>query len=276
MPPICIDAHVHIHPCFRLEELLHCACRNFRAEEQKTGAAQAARFLFLTESAGAESFAGLAAGAAAGRAVSADLCIQHTPETAVLRCDTSSGASMFLVAGRQIVTAEGLELLALGHGGPVADGQPIRKVLAQLASQSCLRVLPWGVGKWLGTRGKLVQTLVREVQDPGFFLGDNGNRPFFWPLPTLFAEARQRGIRNLPGSDPLPFPGQERKVGGFGLRLLGSIDLLRPFASLCALLQDPAVPLHPFGHPERLSPFLRHQVRMRLRKTSPAITTLSA
>ena len=106
-----------------------------------------------------------------------------------------------------------------------------------------------------------------------FFLGDNGNRPFFWPLPALFARAASRGIRNLAGSDPLPFPGQENKVGSFGVRLSGRIDPLRPFSSLRSLLRNPEVPLYPYGRSERLYPFVRHQIGMRLRKGSTTTAT---
>ncbi len=273
MPQIFIDGHVHVHSCFDLEEVLACACRNFQILEQETGSGQAACFLLLSESAGADAYAALAARAAEQQPVLGDFHIRATAEAGVLECLAHSGRRIFVVAGRQIVTAERLEVLALGHEAPFADGQAIAEVLVQLAARPCLCVLPWGAGKWLGRRGQVAQDLIgqsgHEPHPAAFFLGDNGNRPFFWPLPALFARAASRGIRNLAGSDPLPFPGQENKVGSFGVRLSGRIDPLRPFSSLRTLLQNPELRLHPFGRTERLYPFLKHQLWMQFSKKSP-------
>ncbi len=276
MPQIFVDGHVHIHSCFRPEAVLHCALRNFQAVERESGSERAACFLLLSESAGTDAYAALAAKAAGRQPTLGGLHLRRVAEAGVLECVVDSGARIFVVAGRQIVTAERLEVLALGHEAAVADGQPLRELLAGLAARSCLIVLPWGVGKWLGAKGRLVQTLIgefRETRAGTLFLGDNANRPFFWPLPTFFDAARTRGIRNLPGSDPLPFPGQEQKVGGFGVRLSGMIDPLRPFASLCTLLRDPEIALHPYGRTERVYPFVRHQIGMWLRKRSTTIAT---
>ena len=237
------------------------ACRNFAA----AGAgADAARFLLLTESAGANAFADLKTASVPGFRREA----APEPETIVYRED-ASGMIMHLVAGRQIVTAERLEILALGCAEEFPDGVPAREVLSRLAANPArLAVLPWGAGKWLGKRGEIAAELVREAWPGALFLGDNGNRPFFWPLPALFAEAESRGVRNLPGSDPLPFPGQENKIGGFGVSLAGDIDPARPFASLRALLADPATPLVPYGRNEGLFPFFKNQIAMQLRKKS--------
>lgn len=289
MPHIFVDAHVHIHPCFRPEALLASAFRNFQVLAQEINAVRFAGFLLLTESAGTDVFSDLRAHCATDRtAPVADFQIKRTGEAESLIVRDRSGTELYLVAGRQIVTAERLEVLALGCGSSFPDGCPIDQLLDRLTSAyapagssasaaSCrpLIVLPWGAGKWLGTRGRKMEQLVAQAAWP-LFLGDNGNRPFFWPLPALFKTAQGRGIRNLAGSDPLPLPGQERKAGGFGVRLSGAIDPMQPFTSLCALLQDPEVPLCPFGRSERLYPFVRQQMRMRFGGKSTASAAPSA
>ena len=266
MPHICIDGHVHLHPCFLIEDVLHFGLHNIQAVEQAMQVSQITRFLLLTESAGENAFADLAAQATGQKPPPASFHIETTRESNTLYCTEATGVGIYVVGGRQIVTRERLEVLALGHAAPFLDGAPISEVLSQLAQQSCITVLPWGAGKWLGRRGQVVRQLVEAGTAIPFFLGDNGNRPFFWPLPKLFAAARLRGFRNLPGSDPLPFPGQEKKVGSFGVQLEGIIDPLRPFSSLCALLQNPNTTLTSFGQPERLFPFVKHQIAMQFRK----------
>lgn len=285
MPHIFVDGHVHIHPCFRLEVLFASALSHFHILAQQIKAAQSVNFLLLTESAGTEVFANLKAQCGPGRpAPVAGYQIEPSGEAETLLVRDHSGAALYLVAGRQIVTAERLEVLALGYGAPFADGQPIEEVLAHLAevhvpaesaqAAACrpLIVLPWGAGKWLGKRGHKVEALVAQAVARSIFLGDNGNRPFFWPLPALFKKAQDRGIRNLPGSDPLPFPGQEKKAGSFGLRLSGVIDPKAPFASLAALALNPSISLAPYGRCEQLLPFFKHQLSMQLhKKSSPSL-----
>lgn len=281
MPHIFVDGHVHIHPGFRLEVLLASALGNFQALAQEINAGQSAGFLLLSESAGAEVFSSLKIRLKAGRPVTVpgfQLEESREPETLLVRND--SGQELYLVAGRQIVTAERLEVLALGYGVSFPDGRPIEEVLSHLAApasptepaerSACrpLAVLPWGAGKWFGKRGHKVEQLVAEAPAHSIFLGDNANRPFFWPLPALFKQAQGRGIRNLPGSDPLPFPAQEKKVGSFGLRLAGAIEREAPFSSLAALLLDPATSLAPYGRCEQAYPFFKHQISMQLHKKS--------
>ncbi len=112
-------------------------------------------------------------------------------------------------------------------------------------------------------RGKVA---LRPRPGDGFFLGDSGGRPFFWPTPSHFREAERRGIRVLAGTDPLPFPSQIGQAGSFGFRLEGVIDLSSPAGGIKAALLDPTSRLTSFGRLERALPFLRHQIAMQQRK----------
>ncbi|MEY8800942.1 hypothetical protein AB9K35_11565 [Leisingera sp. XS_AS12] len=152
------------------------------------------------------------------------------PAAAVLHRERD-GAALTVIAGRQVITAERIEVLALATVRRFRDGCPAGELLAELWEAGIPAVLPWGVGKWLGRRGRLVAELLHVQAGPGLFLGDNAGRPRVWPTPALF---RQRPV--LPGSDPLPVPGAEVGAGGYGFALEGRLDQGRPATDLRARL----------------------------------------
>jgi hypothetical protein len=259
-PTLLVDTHVHLHDCFDPDALLEHAHRNFEAAGRQLGWDLAIGALMLTESAGVDWFGRL--GDPGARPPPGNWRIEPTPEPASLLA-RSGARRLLLVAGRQVVCRERLEVLLLGTRVRVADGAPIREVLAAGSRNGALCVIPWGAGKWLFGRGRLVSELIAiSASRDGFFLGDTSGRPFFWARPRHFVEAERRGVRVLPGTDPLPFPSQVSRAGGYGLRLEGAIDLTRPAEWIKAALRDPAFSVTPYGRLERLAPFLHHQVAM--------------
>ena len=80
--------------------------------------------------------------------------------------------------------------------------------------------------------------------------------------PTL----RGWGVRDLPGTDPLPFPHDVDKVGRMGLKVAVDLDLARPGASLLRALSDAGAPLERFATLEPPLRFVRNQIGMQLRK----------
>ncbi|MEP6688688.1 MAG: hypothetical protein ABJC36_10095 [Gemmatimonadales bacterium] len=265
-----IDAHVHVHDCFEIDVFLEQAHRNFEQAAREHGWAPALGVLMLTESEGVDWFGRLASmagpSAPAAAALPTTWTIETTRDPATLVA-TSRGLRLLLVAGRQVVAQEGLEVLLLGTRSTVPDGRPIRAVLEEGASLGALRVIPWGAGKWLFRRGRLLHELIAAARPGGgFFLGDGGGRPFFWNTPRHFRQAERGGIRVLPGTDPLPFFRQTGRAGSYGFRLEGAIDLSSPGEGIKAALRDPASRLTPFGRRERLAPFVRNQIAMQQRK----------
>lgn len=262
-PLILVDAHVHIHDRFSLSRLVLISLQNFRTVLNRYRIRE--RFeavLLLSESEGVDRFRQLSG--LIGEDTEADFQVSRTDEPTSLRIETSGGQYLTVIAGRQIVTAERLEVLALGYHDGYPDGRPLAYVLQDLEESGCLRVLPWGAGKWLGRRKAIVAHLISTWSGGPIYVGDNGNRPKFWPLPALFNEARARGIYNLPGSDPLPFDGQEKKAGGNGFLLRGELAADTPFQSLRALLQAHPERIIPFGNQEKPIPFFKHQIAMQL------------
>jgi len=182
-------------------------------------------------------------------------------------CFTSPNRSpLVAIAGCQIVSREHLEVLALGTRQQFEDSQPARTLLQKVARAGAIPVLPWGVGKWLGRRGQLVEELIEDPDLPPFFLGDSAHRPTFWPQPSQFRRAEEQGVRNLSGSDPLPFPGEVQRAGSFGVVLDGSLNLERPAQDLKQKLLDPSTTFRQFGEGEAPARFVRNQLKMQFRK----------
>lgn len=178
---------------------------------------------------------------------------------------------LFVVAGRQVACREGLEILVLGTTLRFADGRPIRELLSETRSLGVPRVIPWGPGKWLFSRGRLLRDLLEEFRGPTLFLGDEGGRPGFWSYPSHFALGATLGVRDLPGTDPLPFPHDVQKVGRMGFGVPLDLDCARPAASLLRAVTDPDVAFERFATLEPSLRFVRNQVGMQLRKRRGAV-----
>lgn len=122
---------------------------------------------------------------------------------------------IWILAGRQIVSAERIEICSLFSDTPIPDGLPARDILHDILAAGGLPALDWAPGKWLFQRGTLVRQLVSEFPPSQLALIDTSLRPFPWPAPRLYAAARRQGRAVLAGSDPLPFPGEEEIAGSY-------------------------------------------------------------
>ena len=239
MPSAAIDAHVHLHrPASALDDLDQ-AWRNM-ADQRRAGHVPV---LMLAEPSGSDVFAYLADH------------LSPCAEPGALWYE-ADGARMLIVAGRQIVSEEGLEILALGYRDLVADGRPAATIVAELSARDALVVLPWGAGKWFGERGRLLGRLLAREQG-GLLLGDNGGRPAWWSAPLLAQ------TRTLSGSDPLPLPGSARRIGSFGTVVETAVSLDHPVRDLKAAVRDPAATLLRFGRPVSPVRFAREQLWLR-------------
>lgn len=267
---VLIDAHVHVYNCFDVELFLDSARINFEQTNRKKGDGKPCKkILALTEghredwfrtqrkSLFSDSSNQRQSGAADG------WLFRAGEEAALLVAEHTDGYQIHIMAGRQIVTAENLEVLALGTALVFEDGAPIADVVQEVNACQALAVLPWGAGKWIGQRGQIVAQTASSFDDSQLLLGDNGNRPWFWPLPSVFTES---GLINLPGSDPLPFANEARRPGSYGAEIDLDWQETRPVASLVAALKKTSPKLMPYGRPEGFWRFWRHQVRMQLIK----------
>jgi hypothetical protein len=260
---ILIDAHVHIHDCFNLDTLFDAAYRNFCS----AGKGRAVFFLLLTEGERQHRFKQLQDRKNAGGTWQ----ILPTGEACSLRLEKRGDprAGMFLVAGRQLVTAERLEVLALLTGEQFAEGLPLARTVDEVRRRGALPALPWGAGKWLGRRKRVLSRFFQEEARQPLFLADNRCRPRLWPFPDF---ARKTSLKILAGTDPLPFPWEERRAGSYGCMLTGEaarIDKSAPAAGLRRLLVDPLSRPVIYGLPEAALDFFKNQTAMQIHKHFP-------
>jgi hypothetical protein len=268
---ILVDAHVHIYDCFDLERFFDAAMRNFQSAARliENGRDQFSFFLLLTEGAKQNWFQLISDKVAVLGSIHCGKWIIYPSEeriTLIAENNSSSGQLIYLVAGRQIVTAERLEVLALFSDQFFEDGKPLNNTVEVVKKNGAIPVIPWGAGKWFGKRGNVLKKYLGLYRGKDLFLGDNGGRPGFWPTPSLFRQAKLTGLRILPGSDPLPFSSEQMKPGSTGCTLTGSIDAFCPAKSLKKMIVDPETQISVYRKQETTLRFFRNQIAMQIVK----------
>jgi hypothetical protein len=258
---VLVDAHVHVYPRFDPARLLFSAHENF-ARHMRASAAPGAAWqgvLMLSETQSCDWFSQVRA---AGDSQIHGWRLQPTADDISLLATGPAQQRVHIVAGRQINTREGVEVLTLASTVRIADGTPLESAIKQGLESVSVVVLPWGAGKWLGARGELVARTLQECSDK-VFAGDNRGRPWIWPRPSVFAGCAARRRPVLPGTDPLPLAGHEKHVGTYGFVMRGALQELQPGLELRARLLG-STALLPFGRRESLGGFALSQVRLRL------------
>ena len=270
---IIIDAHVHIRPCFNIDQLLTSAWQNFqRYASQKGNTTKFTGVLLLTETSEDNWFAQTVNQIQTSPSKSFNTekwAFSPTAESCSLRATNDQGHTLLLMAGRQVVTAENLEVLALICDRTFSDGLPLEETIQAIQKQKALVVLPWGFGKWLGNRGRLISSLIENASLAPLFLGDNSGRPIFWPRPHYFQRIEQQGRQILPGTDPLPIASEASRPGSFGLAIAGTLDSETPGQSLRERLLHPQAEWEAYGQLETPLKFIRNQLAIRTSPSDP-------
>jgi hypothetical protein len=264
--PILADGHVHFHACFALARFLDAALENLRAGRRQLGLGNGPGALLFTETSRDHVFRALRDGRSPH---SGPWSFEATDESGAIVAVREPGEALLVIAGRQVATGDGLEVLALGTDAEFPDGLPLGEALARVDAAGAIPVLPWGFGKWWLRRGRLVRDALLATAGPRFFLGDNAGRLRLMRDPPLFRAAAARGTLILPGSDPLPFRSQTTKAGRYGFALPGALDRGRPAEALKRILREQRAQPAVFGRRERLLDFCRLQLAMQLRKRGP-------
>jgi hypothetical protein len=256
-----VDSHVHFHPCFTWDVFLDSAARNFSDARRERGVGpESPGCLLFTECAGANAFQSLRSTQRPIPARGWRIDNRDEPDSILLTHEC--GETVIIVAGRQIITAENLEVLSLGSTADFPDGQPIRAVLQSVMQHGAIAVIPWGFGKWWGQRGRIVRDLIMHGDLP-FCVGDNGGRARWFPRPSLFRTADEHGIPVLAGSDSLPLLHHVTRSGSYGFVLEDWIETSRPASAikdrLRALKYSPAT----FGRLSSTAAMMRSQLDLR-------------
>ncbi|MFH2107040.1 MAG: hypothetical protein ABII93_00050 [Chrysiogenia bacterium] len=260
---IAVDVHLHFYESYDQERFWQSLCDNlaFGAAERFCENIQLQKMVLLTEASGCNMFSRWAV---PGASAPGGFTFSPTDEPYSLALNRRGERLVLIVSGRQIVTAERLEVLTAGVFPAIPDGWPLPEVAAGLAEAGALAIIPWGAGKWLGRRGHLVKRIAASNTDPTLFLADNPARPVFWPAPRIFCTMESRGKAVLRGSDPLPLPGEEKRAGAFASLLEGDFDPMRPLSSLKKILAQNGR-VQGFGRRDGMVTFFRRQIGLRLR-----------
>ena len=259
---IAIDGHTHIYSVIRPEYTLVTGGENLKQLVEPG----ACTVCFLCDPVGSDTFSRLRDLSVADyRAVNRGGCsVSITSESTSLTISKGTDASVVVVRGQQLVSSEKLEVLAIGHTTNLKTDMPLHKTLDQARAAGAHIIVPWGAGKWMGTRGRLVSEILQREAFSGLHLGDNGGRPAVWRVPQ-FRLAAERGIKIISGSDPLPIAGDERRIGTYGTVIDGQLDTASPWQSIASILADPNVQPETIGSNLSFSRFLLLQSKLRFK-----------
>jgi hypothetical protein len=246
------DTHFHVYPG-------HAAVKSLRSASTRLvalGNSQAILpMLFMTEGQGHHFFRRIQS----GDLVLGDGTLVHAaPEPEALRVVWPDAFQVWIFAGRQIVTAERLEILALTSDMDRSDGQPAVDVLEDILSEGSIPVLPWAPGKWMYKRSAAVAEILERFGPDQLLMGDTSLRPLGWPTPAPMRAAHRRIVC---GSDPLPPCGEEEQGGRYGTAIEGLFDPLIPVSSVRKLLQQPYTKLTAIGKRNSLAVMMRRLYR---------------
>jgi len=247
-----VDAHVHFHFPELVGPTLDAAAANFRAAGRRSEGWLGA--ILLTQTSGEHVFEFLRTNPAVAGWT---LTPAQEPETLIAR---NGGSSLAVICGRQVRAANGLEVLALGTRELFPDGLPFEEAVEVVRRSGALTVIPWGFGKWLGDRGKLVGRTLELHGPRALFVGDNGNRLGLLGQPAMIRGFEQRGFRVLPGTDPFPFAHNHRRVGGLGFLAEVNPAESAPWRDLRAWLFQRTASPKPYGSASGPVPFVFNQI----------------
>ncbi len=201
-----LDTHLHLYPCFDLSQAFNRFLDNTAQID-----AQANRVACLAERFDCQYYESIAK-----RDIVIDgFVVEDRLENEIRLTRIQDNLSLSLLPGRQIISREKIEILALGCPQLVEDGQPALDVIYQIIQLGHVPVLPWSPGKWFGARGELIRRLITELEAGDFLIGDTPLRPYGWTTPDLMKKAQEKGYSVVAGSDPLPFGGEEKWLGAY-------------------------------------------------------------
>ncbi len=232
------DTHIHIYPNFDAATLIEGAAKRMQAASLSP---DDKIILFLTETNKDDFFERLLNG---GHGLPESWDIAPCADGKVVRVGLAKTSSVWIVAGRQIVTAERVEILGLAMRDLCEDGLPAADVVSAVHEHGGVPVLAWAPGKWMFSRARIVSDLVRDMGPERLLLGDSSMRPIGWPEPRLM---RRSESAVLAGSDPLPVSGEEDQAGRYGVRITGHLDEASPAESLRSLLLSSETVIGRFG-----------------------------
>lgn len=261
---ILIDGHVHIYPIYDIQRLIDKSRDNFiLTQRTSTNRDDAIKVWLLTERADCHFFE---------KALETDIkgyTFEKTaePETLIIKDRSTHEPLIYVLAGRQIVTRDRLEICALATSYQ-QDNNALNtsETISAVNDAGGLAALNWAPGKWFGQRKNVVKELLDQYSPQELLISDTTMRPTVWSTPNLMAAALRRGFRMISGSDPLPFKGEEKRIAGYAFLISGQFDYDKPAASIRALLKDAQSEITICGKRSGPVTFLRRQLKIMAEK----------
>jgi hypothetical protein len=260
-----IDTHVHYYPFCTFPEYFDAAYSNMQAAAKQINSfLPFTSILCLLETQTSHWYQELLGIATSTKQIG-NWQLESLDSDQLLRLTKNNENELLLVPGKQIITSENLEVLIIGVTDEIPHKIPV-KFYIEKYSDSHLVIIPWGVGKWLGKRGRIVSNLIQQHSNHKFALGDNSGRATAWKYVPQFNQARQTGINILAGSDPLPISGQYKKVASYGSVIIGSLQQHDIASQLREKLLDTrAGNINNYGHLDGVVRFIVSQILLRIR-----------
>ncbi len=263
---IAADGHLHWYPYYDVRAALSAIIANLdrMTEKARSDGTQVLNIGFLMERAGYSFFDQIDRGEIDFKTDGLEM-VRSGDEMSVMFMQDDV-CRLCLVSGLQIATSERLEILGIGTREAISDGLPAREAIRRVAKCGGIPILPWGAGKWLFNRGIMVRKLISAFRATELIIGDSSLRPQIWPEPEQMKLARQKGIAILPGSDPLPMPGEETIMGSYGFIYEGPFDMDHPAESVKTMLSSERARIQPAGGRNSLLQSARRILRMNISK----------
>ncbi len=233
---IAADTHVHVYPCHEPGGMIAHA---IQCLDNHAGDVPHVNVLCLSERRDCRWFAELCADG--GESMLGGYSIRPAASPHALIVSEGDVPRLYVLAGRQVVTAEGVEMLSLACGADVAEGAPAEQTVQAILSAGGVPVVGWAPGKWLFSRGRVVRALIDGAKRDELLIGDTVMRPQGTPEPSLMARARSKGLSVIAGSDPLPMGGEDQYVGTYCSLFDGEFDPQKPAESVRRALTSSAV-----------------------------------
>jgi len=270
-----VDGHVHIYPHYNLLEVLQVGTKNLENAAQETlgcrdkgtndNVSEIMTMWLLTERADCNFFQEAMKSPPNVGPFGFTFIPGDEKETIVVQ--RAEKPVLYILAGRQIVAKEGLEILSLASTAVFKDREhPIDDVIKGVIDSGGVPALNWAPGKWFFSRGKVVRRIVEEYSPENLVLGDTTLRNALWRTPKLMAAAQERGFKVTAGSDPLPFNGEEKYIGSYGFCLDGNFNADRPADAIRSLLKEPETNISLIGKRNGFFTFCRRQYKIMAQK----------
>jgi len=265
---LAIDGHVHLYPIFDLARAIETGRKNLLKFAEKTNATEkVVPVWLLVERSDTDMFDELRKIGQKNENENGFSFEQIDSVTIAVKRENKR--ILFIFAGRQLVTAENLEVLSLISDFNLADrAASLEETIDLIGQNQGIPALNWAPGKWFAARGKIVEKAIEENESDKFFIGDSTMRNTLWPTPKLVKKAKKKGFVMLAGSDPLPFSGEEKMISSYSFLIEGDFSEKNPAESMRKILRENRGSIRIVG--KRNNPFafvLRQYKIMKEKKT---------